>query len=120
MGGGVSVELSVLLMALIAVESGGNDAAIGDGGGALGCLQIRHMVIADVNMIYGTNYQHGDALSRTAALEIAELYLRHYGGENGTAEEYARIWNGGPRGPFRTCTLPYWMKVRAELERIEG
>ena len=44
----MNVIISLLIPALIAVESGGNIAAIGDHGNAVVCLQIHAECIADV------------------------------------------------------------------------
>ena len=116
--------ISLLIPALIAVESGGNIAAIGDHGNAVGCLQIRAECIADVNRIAGTAYTPSDRLSREKSAEICRLYLTHYGnayrrrtGKEPTAEILARIWNGGPRGYARSATAHYWEKTRRELAK---
>jgi len=88
----------------------------GDGGKALGVLQIRQEVIDDVNRIYKTKYVHTDALNKTKAFEICKLYLKHWGAryrkETGLAptdEVLARIWNGGPKGWKKTATVKYWV-----------
>lgn len=106
------------LLALIAVESNGNDFAVGDRGRALGCLQIHQRVIEDVNRIYGTRYNHSHGLDRTHSLRICELYLTYWGSKlpyQPSLEDYARIWNGGPLGWRKQGTLAYWSKVRTEL-----
>ena len=43
------MNYSALISAIMAVESGGRDQAIGDGGRALGPLQIHKAVVVDVN-----------------------------------------------------------------------
>lgn len=109
--------LPALISALIAVESGGVCSSIGDGGKALGCLQIHKSVVQDVNRIYKTHYSHGDAFHPTMAKQICELYLRAWAPENATPEQCARIWNGGPRGHLKEATKKYWLKVRKEFHR---
>lgn len=109
-----------LLLALIAIESGGNDLAVGDGGRALGCLQIRREVIEDVNRVYGTRFVMAHRRDREMSLRICELYLTHWASQlpvPATPEHLARIWNGGPKGWQKNATLPYWAKVQAELNR---
>lgn len=113
--------ISLLIPALIAVESGGNIAAIGDNGNAIGCLQIHAECITDVNRLSKTTYTQSDRLSRKKSEEICRLYLTHYGkvykrrtGKEPTAETLARIWNGGPRGYSNPKTARYWAKVQAE------
>jgi hypothetical protein len=36
---------------------------------------------------------------------------------NANAEILARTHNGGPNGSLKKCTLPYWDRVRKELEK---
>lgn len=109
------MTIHAVIAALCIVESGGDPTAVGDGGRALGMLQIHEAVIHDVNRIYGTNFAHTDAFVPRWARRIARLYLQHYCGAHASAERYARTWNGGPRGPKKGATLPYWRKVRAAL-----
>ena len=113
----------LLVTALIQVESGGNNAAVGDDGKALGCLQIQQCVIDDVNEIYGTHYKHKQALEREYSVWICKLYLSYYGkiytkrtGKQPTYEILARIWNGGPHGYKKSATYKYWLKVKEEIE----
>jgi soluble lytic murein transglycosylase-like protein len=107
-----------LIAALILVESAGNPAAVGDGGRALGILQIHAAVVQDVNRRYGTAYRHQDALDPDRAREICSLYIDMHAPPGASHETMARIWNGGPRGHRRSATLPYWRKVQDALAPI--
>lgn len=107
-----------LISAMIMVESDGRDWIVGDNGRALGCLQIHEAVIDDVNRIYGTNYIHADALYPDRARLICILYLLHYAGSHATAEQCARIWNGGPNGWAKESTISYWEKVQQRMEEV--
>lgn len=109
------MNLTNLISALIAVESGGNDLAIGDGGRAIGPLQIHKCVVEDVNKRFGTHYQHIRMTNRTEAVEVFTRYVRIYAPKNATAEQIARIHNGGPSGHKKPATLGYWRKVKKEL-----
>ena len=103
-----------LLAALIAVESGGNDRAVGDNGRAIGCLQIHAAVVADVNRRHGTWYTHRGMTNRADAVRVCGLYLRTYA-PGKTLEVQARTWNGGPRGASKPATVGYWQRVRREM-----
>ena len=46
-----------LFSAIISVESNGDSSAVGDGGKAVGCMQIHPCVIEDVNRIYNKDYR---------------------------------------------------------------
>ena len=108
-------NISNLISALIIVESSGNDLAIGDGGKAIGPLQIHKAVILDVNRITGSSYRHQDMTNRAQARAVCEAYLRHYG-KGASTEQLARRWNGGPRGDTKTATEAYWAKVKKHLK----
>ena len=61
------MNYSALISALITVESGGQDMAIGDGNRAIGSLQIHKGVVEDVNRFSGTHYTHNQMTNRVAA-----------------------------------------------------
>jgi hypothetical protein len=107
--------ISNLITALIIVESSGNDLAVGDGGKAIGPLQIHKAVIVDVNRITGSSYRHQDMTNRAQARAVCEAYLKAYG-KGATPEQLARRWNGGPRGDTRPSTEAYWAKVKKHLK----
>lgn len=107
--------ISNLISALIIVESSGNDMAIGDGGRAIGALQIHRAVVLDVNRITGSHYKHSEMTNRVAARAVCEAYLKAYG-KGATPEQLARRWNGGPTGDRKTSTEAYWAKVKKHLQ----
>ena len=115
-----TLDYDRLLPALERVESSGNPTAIGDGGKALGILQIWDVVIADVNRAKGTSYTHRDAFDPAKARAICRAYLSIYCtprrlGRQPTMEDAARIWNGGPNGFKKAATKKYWQKVKAAM-----
>lgn len=103
-----------LLDAIEQVESGGDPNAIGDNGEAVGAYQIHKIFVRDVNRILGRKeYEYDDRLDRNKSRQMAEIYLRHYGG---TAEEMSRKFNGGPQGHKKESTKKYWLKVKEYLK----
>ena len=117
--------LMILIPLLIAVESEGNDRAVGDGGDSIGCLQIQTACVQDVNRVYGTRYVWpDDCYDRGCATDICVKYLMHYGkfytvktGNRPTFEVYSRIWNGGPYGWRKSATDKYWDRVLNRMVR---
>ena len=116
--------IAVLLSALIAVESGGRDDAVGRSGESIGVLQIHPSCLQDVNRVTGRAYALCDRWNTAKSKEICTAYLSHYGrlyerrtGRKADAEVLARMWNGGPRGYAKESTRRYWAKVQAELQR---
>lgn len=110
------MNITNLITALIAVESNGNDMAIGDGGRALGPLQIHRGVVLDVNRFTGSRHRWQDMTNRAEARAVCEAYLRHYA-RSATMEQAARKWNGGPSGDRKPATLGYWRKVEKQLTK---
>ena len=104
----------LLLSALIQIESGGNDLAKGRHG-ELGALQIKPILVRDVNRIMGTHYAHAQVTNRAVSTFIARSYLSHYG-KNLSDENLARIWQGGPVGHKKSSTRAYARRVMRELE----
>ena len=95
------------------VETSGRTGPIlGDGGKALGPLQIHRAYHADSRVA-------GD-YSRVADLEyskrVATAYLKRHAPEAwnaGDVETLARVHNGGPRGHLKSATKGYGVRVRA-------
>jgi soluble lytic murein transglycosylase-like protein len=105
----------LLLSALIQIESNGNDHARGRHG-ELGALQIKPILVRDVNRIMGTRYTHAQVTNRATATFIANAYLSHYG-RNLSDESLARLWQGGPKALRKPSTRAYARRVMRELER---
>lgn len=116
--------------AIIQVESGGDDFAIGDRDldySAYGPLQIRYPYVKDVNNRFGTNYRARMCLgNRELSLDIFRKYMSIYATERRlgravTDEDIARIHNGGPAGYIKNNSRLsqnagiYWQKVASLL-----
>jgi hypothetical protein len=99
--------------ALHIVETSGRTGPIlGDGGKALGPLQIHKSYHSDSRVA-------GD-YSRVAELDyskrVATAYLKRYAPaawKAGDVETLARVHNGGPRGHLKAATKGYGARVKA-------
>ena len=114
---------TLFIAALIAVESLGNDSAIGDkhlvGNEAVGALQIRPIMIREVNRILKIQklekrFKRKDRFNREKSIEMFMIW-KNYHHPAGGFETIARNWNGGPRGYKNKRTEYYWAKVQKEL-----
>ena len=119
--------LGLLILAIIQVESSGDDLERGDyvNGVATsyGCMQIQQGVIEDVNKRFHTNYTHADAFNRQKSIELFNYYMEIYAiearvGGVVTAEHMYRIWNKGPNGYLKASSIPHWNKVKKELYEV--
>lgn len=117
-----------LIDRLIQVESHGNAAAVGDGGKAIGILQIHSIAVQEANRLSKTRFVHSDMFDPTKAKEVARIILNHYSnhiqkttGRPATDKELAFIWNGGGNA-WKRASSPvadskqknletYWKKV---------
>lgn len=107
----------LLLSALIQIESHGDDLARGKHG-ELGALQIKPILVRDVNRIMGTHYAHAQVTNRATATFITQSYLAHYG-RNLSDESLARLWQGGPKALKRSSSRAYGRRVMRELQSLE-
>ena len=108
-----------LLDAIMYVESRNDPTAWNKKEDACGVLQIRPIMIDDVNRILAKNdipkvYTLDDRWSKQKSIEIFYIIQEYYS-PNGTPERIARVWNGGPNGYKKDCTLQYWNKVKQQL-----
>lgn len=113
-----------LILALILVESNGNDAEIGDNGKAYGCLQMHSAYVQDAAEYAGKDWVHEDAFDRDVAIQIFMAYMARYAteerlGREPTPEDIARIHNGGPNGWRKPATVKYWNKVSSQLTPVK-
>lgn len=115
---GLTNAIIAAIQIIMAVESQGNlNVKPGDFGQAHGVLQIHTEVIVDVNRVYGTSYTAADRNDAQKSVDICFLYLLHYAkparlGRSPTIKDLCRIWNGGPDGHLKYCTLAYWEKAK--------
>ena len=122
-----SVTITDVIYAIEEVESNRDPYAINAKENALGCLQIRPIMIADYNRITKENLSHDIAYNRAMAYIIASTIFNHYmkGIENPNAKHLAFIWNGGgsawkrvdnPKNDQKQKNLDlYWAKVKLHL-----
>ena len=108
-----------LVKALIQIESSGKDNAHNINEDAVGCLQIRPIMVREVNRILrkqgGTfRFELEDRWDREKSLEMFHIWrVLHL--PDSDDETIARNWNGGPKGYKKESTLHYWRKVKNKL-----
>jgi hypothetical protein len=108
-----------LINAMIIVESTGNDSAVNHKTNAVGCLQIRPIMVRDVNRIikkHGGSMEFfpNDRYDRLKSLAMFFVWKSHYH-SNSTLEKIARCWNGGVNGDNNPKTEKYWKKIKSKL-----
>lgn len=113
---GSSPGRRTLVEAIAWTESRNNPHAIGDGGAAVGVLQIHKIMVRDCQRIApGEHFTYADRLDPERSARMFEVYTEHYS-HGATDEVKARRWNGGPHGDTNPATDSYWAKVRNQME----
>jgi len=103
-----------LIDAIIYVESRGDSMAYNAGEDAVGVLQIRPIMMREVNRLLKENkYTLDDRWSKSKSIEMFNVIKAHT--TNPTNERLARDWNGGWNGYKKKSTLKYWNKVKKQL-----
>ena len=112
--------LDEIIVALRQVETGGSKSggkrAVGDGGKAIGPLQI-HRAYWEDSKIPG---RFEDCRELPYARKVVCAYWQRYcpkALEALDAETLARVHNGGPAGPKKESTKVFWKKIERELDR---
>tara|TARA_R110001592_G_scaffold29037_1_gene105743 strand:- start:466 stop:873 length:408 start_codon:yes stop_codon:yes gene_type:complete len=103
-----------LIAAIIHVESRGDSMAYNAKEDAVGVLQIRPIMMREVNRLLKENkYTLADRWSKSKSIEMFNVIKAHT--TNPTNERLARNWNGGWNGYKKKSTLKYWNKVKTQL-----
>jgi hypothetical protein len=103
-----------LIAAIIHVESRGDSMAYNAKEDAVGVLQIRPIMMREVNRLLQENkYTLNDRWSKSKSIEMFNVIKQHT--TNPTNEILARNWNGGWNGYKKKSTLKYWQKVKTQL-----
>ena len=109
--------------AVIMVESSGNDSAYNKREKAVGCLQIRPIMVREVNRQLrrakvDLRYTNEDRWSRDKSIEMFVIIAEGVESDGDImkfCEVVARKWNGGGRGDKKKATEKYWNKVKQQL-----
>lgn len=121
-------DWDLFVEAVIQVESSGNDSAYNESEKAVGCLQIRPIMVREVNRVLRRNdimfrYTMEDRWDREMSIEMFEIMAEQVECCEGlTQEEFfevvARKWNGGGRGHKKPSTEIYWERVKNKFDSL--
>ena len=105
------IPIDTLLNAVMAVESNFDSMAYNSKENAAGVLQIRPIMVREVNRLLGEDkYTLKDRWNKAKSIEMFNVIRSHT--KNATDEKIARNWNGGWNGHKKQSTLKYWNKVK--------
>lgn len=83
---------------------------------ARGVMQIRHIMIQEINQM-GYDYVHSDAWNPYKAASMFIKFQNRFNPE-WDAELAARKWNGGRQGEKKPSTDQYWSKVQRRFNTL--
>lgn len=103
------IDWPKLFKAVALKESSSNPKAWNKKENALGIFQIRPICLKDLRRKYAVKLQ----LVHFLRVDFSQWAFVAYGKMWGatTAEEYCRVWNGGPRGSTKESTKNYWRDI---------
>ena len=110
------IPIDTLLNAIMAVESNFDSMAYNAKENAAGVLQIRPIMVREVNRLLGEDkYTLKDRWNKAKSIEMFNVIRSHT--KNATDEMIARNWNGGWNGHKKQSTLKYWEKVKKQFKK---
>jgi hypothetical protein len=111
-------KIDNLIKAVIHVESRGDSMAYNSKEDAVGVLQIRPIMVREVNRLLGFDkYTLKDRWSVGKSKEMFNIVRQNT--KDATDEKVARRWNGGGNGHKKKSTLGYWDRVKEQLKTME-
>tara|TARA_R110000744_G_scaffold36161_5_gene83678 strand:- start:1020 stop:1559 length:540 start_codon:yes stop_codon:yes gene_type:complete len=115
------------VQAVIYVESRGDNQAYNKKEKALGCLQIRPIMVREVNRILRKHkvdlrFELSDREDRLQAIAMFDIMAEEVEccldlTQMEFFEIVARKWNGGPRGHKKKSTQAYWERIKNQLNK---
>lgn len=113
----MSNMIAIVIAALIQVESGGNDYAVGDNGCSIGCLQMKRIAVREANRIVGEKrWTYKDREDPEKAKEMCRVTLeRHYLRGVTNPVDLACRW----RNPLGNCPKWYRERVKKAIKEKE-
>ena len=104
-----------LISAIIQVESGGDTLAYNLKEDAVGCLQIRPIMVREVNRLVGKDsFTLSDRWSKVKSIQMFNVLRSNI--KEASNEKIARVWNGGYNGHKKQSTIKYWNKVKKQIK----
>lgn len=113
--------------AVIYIESRGDSLAYNTKEKAVGVLQIRPIMLREVNRVLRKNNVPGkyvlqDRYSQEKSIEMFNIMAEQVNQDKLSQMQFfeivARRWNGGRRGDKKKATIKYWERIKNQLNII--
>lgn len=106
-----------IIRAISTVESGNNPSAFNSGENAKGLLQIRPIMVKEINLYTNYRFTHRECWDSIVSIEAFTAYQDQFN-PDWEPEKAAKLWNGGRSGENKPQTQQYWERVKEVLEAI--
>ena len=123
----VSLTFNDFIEAVIYIESRGDSLAYNTKEKAVGVLQIRPIMLREVNRVLRKNKVPGkyvlqDRYSQEKSIEMFNIMAEQVNQDELSQMQFfeivARRWNGGRRGDKKKATIKYWERIKNQLNII--
>jgi len=103
-----------IVKAIALQESSGDSTMLNKVEDAVGYLQIRKIMVREVNRLTGSHYTYEDRWSKTKSIDLFIKYNEVVNPE-WDLEKACRLWNGGLSGMRKESTKWYYREVKAKF-----
>lgn len=107
-----------IVLAVIAVESSGNQYASGSAG-EIGLMQITFGAVEQVNRVFKRNYSIFDLNTPISNVQIGCLYLRYLRNQTSSWKNAIQAYNAGLGGYKTGVSLGYYRKVQNYINQYK-
>ena len=122
-----TINWNHFVSAVIYIESRGDSLAYNTKEKAVGVLQIRPIMLREVNRVLRKNKVPGkyvlqDRYNRQKSIEMFDIMAEQVNQDGLSQMQFfeivARRWNGGRRGDKKKATIKYWERIKNQLNII--
>lgn len=106
-----------IIKAISKVESEYNPLAHNKKEDARGLLQIRKIMVKEINLYTPYSLSHKDCWDSIVSIEAFTAYQDQFN-PDWEPEKAAKLWNGGRSGENKPQTQQYWERVKEVLKTI--
>ena len=108
----------IIIESISYIESSHNPNAYNKKEKAIGVLQIRPIMVKEVNLYTNYKLSHEDCWDKEKSIEAFIAFQNKFNPQ-WDAERAAKLWNGGRKGYNKQSTEKYWKKVKKRLEYLQ-
>jgi len=110
-------KINKIIIAIVNYESSGNTNAVNHRENAVGILQIRPIMVKEVNRLSDIKFTLRDRYDSIKSVKMFKIYQKHFN-PKWNFERACRLWNGGRSGMRKQATIKYYKKVVMKYKEL--